>query len=609
MKSLLRLNPVTALILLLCAGIFSACDPVDPEPTKEEVLEDNADFNNKLIPGLGNVFYEENLLPNAASQLVSIIQYKGDTLALFGEINASKQLEYVHTAILKRKNSDQLSVTEIFSDQKLSRNYILEKGKRGRFVLEIQQYNETDYTISLVDYNWEGNTSKTVTTAYIQDGVEVDQFTSARKVNSGECWQEQLPVNPTTQQRIQYGLNEISCITQPLRDRVQFEIIEDTKDKSNSQEDKKQLDDLQEGIDAQQEPIEATSEDADWKHNEADLEIPPYTDEDFKSQRERDLKRQEEKQKERTAYLDGLSVTIENSSLTYDELTDEPVLLKLKIRPSSPITYPFPIPIFVSMNSGEFGNVRLYDPSMESVTFELYPPDLKDFENLESVTVGYGTDPQFLVNTNLTIIRIDPSSIEEFAGGNNQSGPPAKVLGTPLVVRVKDRFGRPLPNIPVQWDVTKGNGSLISDAKTDEDGIASSKWTLGNDGEQEVKVSVERRNGTLVNGAPLIFTASIKKDFPMCLQEGGRSYIFSSPTKVMSPNGFQQDLKGEIDGNKVRISYWHTAGLAKYMAVYEMTMEGDELKGTQTYCRTLNGTTCSAAATVSEAAMTRVDCE
>ncbi|MBU3004226.1 hypothetical protein [Paraglaciecola arctica] len=99
----------------------------------------------------------------------------------------------------------------------------------------------------------------------------------------------------------------------------------------------------------------------------------------------------------------------------------------------------------------------------------------------------------------------------------------------------------------------------------------------------------------------LIATAEFTEDLfqDVCIDRGGRIYTFTSPNDVYSPNGFQNDLVGQISENQIYIKYWHSAGLARYLAVIDLTVDSnDQITGTETYCKTFNGTSCQVAPTV-----------
>jgi hypothetical protein len=64
--------------------------------------------------------------------------------------------------------------------------------------------------------------------------------------------------------------------------------------------------------------------------------------------------------------------------------------------------------------------------------------------------------------------------------GNNQEAPAGSKLPQPLVVRVLDQDGNPIPNLAVSWVVGDGGGSANPQtSNTNADGQASTEWTLG----------------------------------------------------------------------------------------------------------------------------------
>ncbi len=80
-----------------------------------------------------------------------------------------------------------------------------------------------------------------------------------------------------------------------------------------------------------------------------------------------------------------------------------------------------------------------------------------------------------------------------------------KVATSPLV-RVVDRFGNPVPNVPVAWQVLNGEGQ-VSEAisRTRDDGITGVEWTLGNrPGVHKLTATIEH-----ATGSPATFTATV----------------------------------------------------------------------------------------------------
>jgi hypothetical protein len=80
-----------------------------------------------------------------------------------------------------------------------------------------------------------------------------------------------------------------------------------------------------------------------------------------------------------------------------------------------------------------------------------------------------------------------------------------QVEDAPLV-QVVDRFGNPVPNVPVAWQVIAGEGAVASPiTNTNADGEASVEWTLGN------RIGVHKLTAAVgsVSGPPVTFTAVV----------------------------------------------------------------------------------------------------
>ncbi|WP_162427370.1 Ig-like domain-containing protein [Pontibacter pudoricolor] len=96
--------------------------------------------------------------------------------------------------------------------------------------------------------------------------------------------------------------------------------------------------------------------------------------------------------------------------------------------------------------------------------------------------------------------------------GNNQEGEPGKLLAKPLKVKVIDADGNALKDIEVEWTVKSGNGTL-SAAKTvtDAQGMTEVTWKMHQtpSADQRVEAMVRKGDGTLVNGAPVAFKATL----------------------------------------------------------------------------------------------------
>jgi hypothetical protein len=90
----------------------------------------------------------------------------------------------------------------------------------------------------------------------------------------------------------------------------------------------------------------------------------------------------------------------------------------------------------------------------------------------------------------------------------SQPGRRGKEVGTHPVIQVVDRFGNPVPQVSVAWQVKTGDGE-VSEAITLTDAVGSStvKWTLGNQrGVQRLTAAV---GPGPVTGSPATFTATV----------------------------------------------------------------------------------------------------
>jgi hypothetical protein len=87
-----------------------------------------------------------------------------------------------------------------------------------------------------------------------------------------------------------------------------------------------------------------------------------------------------------------------------------------------------------------------------------------------------------------------------------QAGQRNREVGTAPVVHVVDRFGNPVQDVQVVWQVTSGGGQVEDPiTATDADGNASAHWTLGN------RLGLHRLTAAIgdVSGSPVTFTATV----------------------------------------------------------------------------------------------------
>jgi hypothetical protein len=118
--------------------------------------------------------------------------------------------------------------------------------------------------------------------------------------------------------------------------------------------------------------------------------------------------------------------------------------------------------------------------------------------------------------------------------GDGQQGVPGGELPDPLVARVEDARGRPVPGQIVNFRVVSGGGSVFAGAAiTNRDGLASERWTLGFSDAQRVEArAVDPATGKALTFA--VFTASFDS-----LPPGGDSLPPVTTNVTATPNPAQ----------------------------------------------------------------------
>jgi hypothetical protein len=159
---------------------------------------------------------------------------------------------------------------------------------------------------------------------------------------------------------------------------------------------------------------------------------------------------------------------------------------------------------------------ELVDPAGGSVT----PTARTNSGGVATADWTLGTVPgSFLVKARLIGVTI-VDSIAEFRATAHAAAPDTLTPISPLAqpgrrqldvedaprVKVVDRFGNPVPNARVEWQVIYGEGEVTSPTSaTNAEGIATVDWTLGNRiGEHKLSASID---GT--TGSPATFTAMV----------------------------------------------------------------------------------------------------
>ncbi|MFQ5708455.1 MAG: Ig-like domain-containing protein [bacterium] len=146
--------------------------------------------------------------------------------------------------------------------------------------------------------------------------------------------------------------------------------------------------------------------------------------------------------------------------------------------------------------------------------------------------------PGFFVVFTVNVVSGAATDIAELSG-NNQDGTFNRELVSPLEVKVTDAFGNPVAGVDVQWIVTQGGGSLAvqspNTTKTDTQGIASNRFTVGSQAANEAWAIV-----STLNGSPVKFMATgVSNNFPL--------FVGLRDTSVVEGNQLQLQVTATDD--------------------------------------------------------------
>jgi hypothetical protein len=187
----------------------------------------------------------------------------------------------------------------------------------------------------------------------------------------------------------------------------------------------------------------------------------------------------------------------------------------------APLPAPLVVRVAASGNTAVAGRRVVFSPVGEGAAVRLDPDTARtDSRGTASSIWVLGIEAgQHQVQAHLVADDVAPAPVtfsaeaiagppDTLAGASalNRAGRQGHELSDPLVVRVADRFGNPVPGATVAWAVTTGDGELSAETtRTGSDGTASVIWELGG------RVGVQKAAASIpgVIGSPVNFTATV----------------------------------------------------------------------------------------------------
>jgi hypothetical protein len=136
-------------------------------------------------------------------------------------------------------------------------------------------------------------------------------------------------------------------------------------------------------------------------------------------------------------------------------------------------------------------------------------------------------------------LRATPGPVMEVISGGGQQGLTAEFLGEPLVIRVSDLEGRPLPNLAVKWSIGSGAGEFgvgegCTDSckftRSDAAGLASITFEPWSPGQSRVVAEIPA-----AQGSPAFFEVSATGLPSVIIRFGPEHWCEDEPSNFQLP--------------------------------------------------------------------------
>lgn len=200
----------------------------------------------------------------------------------------------------------------------------------------------------------------------------------------------------------------------------------------------------------------------------------------------------------------------DNQNAIQDETLEEPIIVKVTDEDGSGLV---DVEVFFTIIEGE-GTLSASSIKTNSEGFAEVDWTLGNNTNNQKLEAAVKNSAGDDIDGSPLIFTATAKELElslEKVSGDNQNGDENEVLENPLVVRLVNNDGNPVSSRTVDFSITSGDGSLSSSsATTNNNGLAQVNWTLGaSTNTQTVEVSAKYDDGTVIENAPLVFSANI----------------------------------------------------------------------------------------------------
>lgn len=174
-------------ILLLLLVPFLNCGKKDATPTPEEKRSADAAYNAAKVPGLGNIYFETDLLPGQEAQLAMKLVFGNDTLAAYASTDAQGRVAFISATVLTFNNGQHAYVCRINPATGSSRYYTTTGGVSDGLVLEERAFGNNNFEIAVLDETG-GGEPEVLKSAYFNDGEKAAGYSAFRQQQGTDPW-------------------------------------------------------------------------------------------------------------------------------------------------------------------------------------------------------------------------------------------------------------------------------------------------------------------------------------------------------------------------------------------------------------------------------------
>ena len=161
---------------------------------------------------------------------------------------------------------------------------------------------------------------------------------------------------------------------------------------------------------------------------------------------------------------------------------------------------------------------------------------------------------------------VGPPSRLEIRSGSGQTGTVARPLAQPVVARVTDANGRPVPAVPVSFAAPEGGGAFDpSSVTTDEQGEARAVWTLGRRSGPAAATATADGVRAAVSATALA-DAAARLGFVVVPQTAVAGVAFDPPVAVAIQDQYGNRVPGSSAEIRIGVSPGTVAGIATAVA-------------------------------------------